>query len=47
MKDKIVPRILVDSEKTMFVEVVEPLVEKIIEEHTHSNYMFTKVEIKK
>ena len=47
MKDKIVSRILVDSKKTKFVEVVEPLVDKPIEEVTHVDYKFTKVEIGK
>lgn len=47
LKDKIVSRILVDSDKTKFVEVVEPLVDKPIEELTHFDYKFTKIEIGK
>ena len=47
LKDKIVSRILVDSDKTKFVEVAEPLVDKSVEELTHSDYKFTKVEIGK
>ena len=47
LKDKIVSRILVDSEKTKFVEIVEPLVNKPVEELTRFDYKFTKVEIGK
>ena len=47
LKDKIVSRILVDSDKTKFFEVVEPLVDKPVKELTHSDYKFTKVEIRK
>ena len=47
LKDKIVSRILVDSDKTKFVEVDEPLVDKPVEELTRSDYKFTKVEIGK
>ena len=36
-KDKIISRILVDSENTKFVEIVEPLVNKPIEYFTHSD----------
>ena len=38
---------MVDSDKTKFVEIVEPLVDKPVEELTRSNYKFTKVEIGK
>ena len=34
LKDKIVSRILVDSDKTKYVEVAEPLVDKPVEELT-------------
>lgn len=47
LKDKIVSRVLVDIDKTKFVEVVEPLVGKSVEELTCSDYKFTKVEIGK
>ena len=46
LKDKIVSRILVDSDKSKFVEVVEPLVDKPIEELTHFDYN-SKVEVGK
>ena len=47
LKDKIVSRILVDSEKTKFVKVVELLVDKPVEELTCFDYKFTKAEIGK
>ena len=47
LKDKIVSRILVDSNKTKFVEVDEPLVDKPMEELTRFDYKFTKIEIGK
>lgn len=47
LKDKIVSRILVQYDKTKFVEVAEPLVDKLVEELTRSDYKFTKVEIGK
>ena len=47
LKDKIVSRILVDSDKTKYVEVVEALVDKPVEELTRSDYKFTKVEVGK
>lgn len=47
LKDKIVSRILVDSDKTKFVEIAEPLVDKPVEELIHSNYKITKVEVGK
>ena len=47
LKDKIVSRILVDSDKTKFVEIIEPLVDKPVEELTRFDYKFTKVEVGK
>lgn len=47
LKNKIVSRILVDFENTKFVEVVEPLVNKPVEELTCSDYKSTKVKIGK
>ena len=47
LKDKIVFRILVDSDKTKYIEVAEPLVDKPVEELTSSDYKFTKVEVGK
>lgn len=34
-----------DSEKTQFVEIVEPLVDKPVEEHNRPDYKFTKIEL--
>lgn len=47
LKEKIISRILVDSDKTKFMEVAEPLVSKLVEELIRSDYKFTKVEIGK
>ena len=47
LKDKIVSRILVNFDKTKYVEVVEPLVDKLVEALTSFDYEFTKVEVGK
>ena len=47
LKDKIVSRIIVDSDKTKFVEVAEPLVDKPVEELNRLDFKFTKVELGK
>lgn len=47
LKDKIVSKVLVDFDKTKFILVAKPLVDKLVEELTCSDYKFTKVEIGK
>ena len=46
-KTRLFFRILVDFDKTKYVEIVEPLVDKLVEELTSSDYKFTKVEVGK